>query len=117
MLGVEKMQDKVITKEKQIFDKLFDKMNKELEDYCTKLLTKPPKEILAGAYKKIAMENILDFFGYETDFSYEDMKKLNKLKKPLEKLYQASEDLGLSHAQDLIDEATFDYKETGAQER
>lgn len=75
--------------ENEIRNKLYERMQKEYNDFINNLKEASPKEIIDSSYQITMKEELVSMFYPEcNDFSIEEIKTLNKTKKPLEELYQ-----------------------------
>jgi hypothetical protein len=73
-------------KTEEINVKLYEKLSKEFNDFCDKLKTLSPEEIIRSSYEKVFKEDILMCFEC-SDMGYEKAKALLRLDKPLDDLY------------------------------
>ncbi len=71
-----------------ISNKVYEKLEHELDDFKAKLKAKSPDEIISSAYELVSKEDILAVFESKENFKLQDYKALLKCKKPLEYLYQ-----------------------------
>lgn len=72
-----------------IRENLYSKMLQEYNNFITDLKKQPPEKIIEGAYQKVIKEEMLnDFYPEFRHYDIEQIKALNKTKKPLEELYQ-----------------------------
>lgn len=68
---------------------VYNKMEQEYHQFIEKLKLKTPEEIIQSSYEKVMKEEILgDFCPEYKHYDIEKMKALNKVKEPLEELYQ-----------------------------
>jgi len=67
---------------------VYDKLEKELEDFKSKLKTKSPDEIIKSSYELVAKEDILTVFSLDGNFNLSQYQTLLKTKNPLNYLYQ-----------------------------
>lgn len=81
-----------MTKNEILNQKVWEKMQAELDSFIAELKTKPPSEIIESAYELTYKEDILQSFDFELDgncpLSNEQAKALLSLKHPLDYLYQ-----------------------------
>lgn len=81
-----------MTKNEILNQKVWEKMQAELDRFIKGLKTKPPDEIIESAYELIYKEDILQSFDFEfygnCPLSNEQAKALLSLKHPLDYLYQ-----------------------------
>lgn len=81
-----------MTKNEILNQKVWEKMQAELDRFIAELKTKPPDEIIESAYELIYKEDILQSFDFEfygnCPLSNEQAKALLSLKHPLDYLYQ-----------------------------
>ena len=82
---------------------LYQKMEKELEDFKNELRASTPDEIMSRAYELVIKEDILYHMEYN-DLTDEQAKALLKDKKPLDSAYQKWEHMD-THYMDLIGDA------------
>lgn len=72
--------------------KVWEKMQAELDSFIEELKTKPPSEIIESAYELTYKEDILQSFGFDFEGNYpltnEQAKALLSLKFPLDYFYQ-----------------------------
>ena len=83
--------------------KLYQKMEKEMEDFKNELRAFTPDEIMGRAYELAIKEDILYHMEYN-DLTDEQAKTLLKDKKPLDSVYQKWEHMD-THYMDLIGDA------------
>lgn len=104
---------------KQIRKELYSKMEKEYENFIEYLKEQKPQIILERAYEKVFKEETKDMFYPEYDkFNEEDIRALNKIENPLDKLYDGWMDCDINlnelyedNIQDTLDEIVLDQKE------
>lgn len=104
---------------KQIRKELYSKMEKEYENFIEYLKDQKPQIILERAYEKVFKEETKDMFYPEYDkFNEEDIRALNKIENPLDKLYDGWMDCDINlnelyedNIQDTLDEIVLDQKE------
>ena len=104
---------------KQIRKELYSKMEKEYENFIEYLKEQKPQIILERAYEKVFKEETKDMFYPEYDkFNEEDIRALNKIENPLDKLYDGWMDCDVNlnelyeyNIQDTLDEIVLDQKE------
>ena len=81
-----------MTKNEILNQKVWEKMQAELDRFIKELKTKSPDEIIESAYELTYKEDILQSFDFELDgncpLSNEQAKALLSLKHPLDYLYQ-----------------------------
>lgn len=81
-----------MTKNEILNQKVWEKMQAELDRFIKELKTKSPDEIIESAYELIYKEDILQSFDFELGgncpLSNEQAKALLSLKHPLDYLYQ-----------------------------
>lgn len=81
-----------MTKNEILNQKVWEKMQAELDRFIAELKTKSPDEIIESAYELTYKEDILQSFDFELDgncpLSNEQAKALLSLKHPLDYLYQ-----------------------------
>ncbi len=72
--------------------KVWEKMQAELDSFIAELKTKPPDELIKSAYELIYKQDILQSFDFDFDGNYpltdEQAKALLSMKNPLDYLYQ-----------------------------
>jgi hypothetical protein len=104
---------------KQIREELYNKLQKEYERFIEYLKEQKPQIILERAYEKVFKEETKDMFYPEYDkFNEEDIRALNKIENPLDKLYDGWMDCDINlnelyedNIQDTLDEIVLDQKE------
>lgn len=81
-----------MTQNEILNQKVWQKMQAELDSFIEELKTKPPSEIIESAYELIYKQDILQSFDFDVDGNYpltnEQAKALLSLKYPLDYLYQ-----------------------------
>ncbi len=81
-----------MTKNEILNQKVWEKMQAELDRFIKELKTKPSSEIIEFAYELIYKQDILQSFGFDFDsncpLTDEQAKALLSLKHPLDYLYQ-----------------------------
>lgn len=81
-----------MTRNEILNQKVWEKMQAELDSFIEELKTKPPSEIIESAYELTYKEDILQSFDFGLDgncpLSNEQAKALLSLKHPLDYLYQ-----------------------------
>lgn len=104
---------------KQIREELYNKLQKEYEIFIEYLKEQKPQIILERAYEKVFKEETKDMFypGYDK-FNEENIRALNKIENPLDKLYDGWMDCDVNlnelyeyNIQDTLDEIVLDQKE------
>jgi translation initiation factor 2 beta subunit (eIF-2beta)/eIF-5 len=75
--------------EKQIREELYNKLDKEYDNFIEDLKAKTPDEIIDKSYEKVMKEELKEMFYPDNErFDISDIKILNKSKSTLEELYQ-----------------------------
>lgn len=75
--------------EMKLKQELYDKLEKEYNDFIEDLKTKKPDEIINKSYEKVMKEELKEMFYPElNNYELSELKALNKTKAPLEELYQ-----------------------------
>lgn len=70
-------------------EELYDKLEKEYNEFIEDLKTKAPEEIISKSYEKVIKEELKEMFYPEiNNYDLYELKILNKTKNPLEELYQ-----------------------------
>lgn len=70
-------------------EELYDKLEKEYNEFIEDLNTKTPEEIISKSYEKVMKEELKEMFYPEiNNYDLSELKILNKTKNPLEELYQ-----------------------------
>ena len=70
-------------------EELYDKLEKEYNEFTEDLKTKAPEEIISKSYEKVMKEELKEMFYPEiNNYDLSELKILNKTKNPLEELYQ-----------------------------
>lgn len=81
-----------MTKNEILNQKVWQKMQAELDSFISELKTKPPDELIKSAYELIYKQDILQSFDFDVDGNYpltdEQAKALLSMKNPLGYLYQ-----------------------------
>ncbi len=81
-----------MTKNEILNQKVWEKMQAELDSFIAELKTKPPSEMIEFAYELTYKEDILQSFDFDFEGNYpltnEQAKALLSLKHPLDYLYQ-----------------------------
>ena len=75
--------------EMDIRKKLYEKMQKEYNDFIEEMKNNEPQFIVNNAYQIVIKEELVAMFYPESEqYDIDEIKALNKTKKPLEELYQ-----------------------------
>lgn len=74
--------------EMQIREHLYRKIEQEYDNFISELKEKTPSEIIDRAYEITIKEEILGYFYPDYNYKIEEIVALNKLEKPLERLYE-----------------------------
>lgn len=81
-----------MTQNEILNQKVWEKMQAELDSFISELKTKAPDEIIESAYELIYKQDILQSFDFDVDGNYpltdEQAKALLSMKHPLDYLYQ-----------------------------
>ena len=81
-----------MTKNEILNQKVWQKMQAELDSFISELKTKPPDELIKSTYELIYKQDILQSFDFDFDGNYpltdEQAKALLSIKYPLDYLYQ-----------------------------
>lgn len=100
--------------EKEIRQELYDKMVQEYEEYLSNLKDNNAQFIIDNAYQITMKEELVSMFYPELEkYEMEDVKVLNKSKRPLEELYQGwmDSDAGIhSVLEDSVDDTLEELK-------
>lgn len=101
--------------EEEIRQELYDKLEKEYNNFIEEIKTLPPEKIIDKSYEKVMKEETLSMFIPESEmFDMEEIKALNKEKDPLEYLYQGwmDSDLNLNQLyEDNVRDSLYDLVE------
>lgn len=80
--------------EMDIRKKLYEKMQKEYNDFIEEMKNNEPQFIVNNAYQIVIKEELVAMFYPESEqYDIDEIKALNKTKNPLEELYQGWMDL------------------------
>lgn len=75
--------------EMDIRKKLYEKMQKEYNDFIEEMKNNEPQFIVNNAYQIVIKEELVAMFYPESEqYDIDEIKALNKTKNPLEELYQ-----------------------------
>lgn len=75
--------------EMDIRKKLYEKMQKEYNDFIEEMKNNEPQFIVNNAYQIVIKEELVAMFYPESEqYDIDEIKVLNKTKNPLEELYQ-----------------------------
>ena len=75
--------------EMDIRKKLYEKMQKEYNDFIEEMKNNEPQFVVNNAYQIVIKEELVAMFYPESEqYSIDEIKALNKAKNPLEELYQ-----------------------------
>lgn len=75
--------------EKQLREKLYEKLNKDWNSFIKSVKSKKPEDIIKDAYQIAIKEELLSMFYPEFEqYDIEEIKVLCKAEYPLEELYQ-----------------------------
>lgn len=81
-----------MTKNEILNQKVWQKMQAEIDSFISELKTKPPDELIKAAYELTYKQDILQSFDFDFDGNYpltdEQAKALLSMKNPLDYLYQ-----------------------------
>lgn len=79
-----------MTKNEILNQKVWQKMQAELDSFISELKTKPPDEIIESAYELIYKQDILQSYDFDLNYPLTDeqAKALLSMKHPLDYLYQ-----------------------------
>lgn len=80
------MEDYENTEIKELKERLYDKVVKELQDFKEKLKKESPEQIIQSSYKLLCMEEMKDYLT-ERDYSKFELKILVKREDLLEECY------------------------------
>ena len=71
----------------ELKDKLYSRMNAEMEELEAELLQKPPQVILDRSYEYLSKKNIISVIECGSEFSNEQLRAMLRMKAPLDELY------------------------------
>jgi len=75
--------------EMDVRKKLYEKMQKEYNDFIEEMKNNEPQFIVNNAYQIVIKEELVAMFYPESEqYDIDEIKALNKTKNPLEELYQ-----------------------------
>lgn len=97
--------------EEKIREELYEKLQKEYDDFIEEVKKLPPEKIIDKSYEKVMKEELVSMFYPENEqYDISDIKALNKSEYPLDELYQGwmDEDSGLNQALESSVETTID---------
>lgn len=97
--------------EMKIREQVYNKMESEYNKFIENLKKKTSEEIIQSSYEKVMKEEILsDFYPDYKHYDIEETRALNKIKEPLEELYQGwmDSDVGINHILEDVVSDTLD---------
>ncbi len=77
-----------MAKKKSLEDRVYEKINREMNEYLAEIKTKSPEEIVEAAYEITYKQEILFMFEEEDRFSNSQCRAILKTKNALDYLYQ-----------------------------